>query len=215
VHWSTPSARCGRQLSEDTVPYVYNAAQHSTNGSKPGPAPAPVPAPEALQAGPEEFRNALGHLASGVVLLTAHDPEDGPRGEDIGMTATAFLSVSLEPPLVMVSIREDSRMEEALTRVDRWAVSVLAADQRTAAARFAMKGRVSDRLLFADLPHRRGEASGAPVVDGALATVECRTEQRISAGDHVLLIGRVLSARVSGPDRGPLVYFRGQYRQLS
>ena len=189
---------------------MYNAAQHSPHGSSTG----PTPAQEALQATPEEFRTALGHLASGVVLLTAHDPEDGPRGEDIGMTATAFLSVSLEPPLVMVSVREDSRMEEALTRVDTWAVSVLAADQRTTAARFAMKGRVSDRLLFADLPHRRGEASGAPLVDGALATVECRTEQRIPAGDHVLLIGRVLSALVPGPEQGPLVYFRGQYRRL-
>ncbi|MFC1409418.1 flavin reductase family protein [Streptacidiphilus sp. N1-12] len=189
---------------------MYNAAHPSASSSSTGPA-----APTAvLQATPEEFRAALGHLASGVVLLTAHDPEDGPRGEDMGMTATAFLSVSLDPPLVLVSVREDSRMEEALTRIDRWAVSVLGADQRTTAARFAMKGRVSDRLLFADLPHRRGEASGAPLVDGALATVECRTEQRISAGDHVLLIGRVLSARVSADDGGPLLYFRGQYRQL-
>ncbi|MFC1415378.1 flavin reductase family protein [Streptacidiphilus cavernicola] len=189
---------------------MYNAAQHSANGSGTGPTAAPEP----RQATPEEFRAALGQLASGVVLLTAHDPEDGPRGEDLGMTATAFLSVSLEPPLVLVSVREDSRMEEALSRVDTWAVSVLGADQRPAAARFAMKGRVSDRLLFADLPHRRGDASGAPLVDGALATVECRTEQRIPAGDHVLLIGRVLAARVPGSEQGPLLYFRGQYRQL-
>jgi flavin reductase (DIM6/NTAB) family NADH-FMN oxidoreductase RutF len=210
VHWSTPFARCGRAPTEDTVRYVYNAAHPAPHGSS----TAPTPAPEAPQATAEEFRAALGHLASGVVLLTAHDPEDGPRGEDVGMTATAFLSVSLEPPLVMVSVREDSRMEDVLSRVDHWAVSVLAADQRTAAARFAMKGRVSDRLLFADLPHHRGETSAAPLADGALATVECRTEQRIAAGDHVLLIGRVLSARVSGPEEGPLVYCRGQYRQL-
>jgi flavin reductase (DIM6/NTAB) family NADH-FMN oxidoreductase RutF len=105
-------------------------------------------------------------------------------------------------------------MEEALSRIDRWAVSVLGADQRTAAARFAMKGRISDRLLFADLPHHRGEASGAPLADGALATVECRTEQRIPAGDHVLLIGRVLSARVAAEEGGPLLYFRGAYRSL-
>jgi len=105
-------------------------------------------------------------------------------------------------------------MEEALSRVDRWAVSILGDDQRTTAARFAMKGRVSDRLLFADLAHERGPESGAPLVTGALATVECRTEQRISAGDHVLLIGRVLEARVGAERGGPLVYFRGQYRQL-
>lgn len=172
------------------------------------------PEPAEPQATPEEFRAALGQLASGVVLLAVHDPEEGARGEDIGMTATAFMSVSLEPPLVLVSVREDSRMDDTLSRVDRWAVSVLAAGQRVTAARFAMKGRVSDRLLFADLPHERGPASGAPLVSDALATVECRTEQRISAGDHVLLIGRVLSARVGRPDGGPLMYFQGQYRQL-
>ncbi|QMU67460.1 flavin reductase family protein [Streptacidiphilus sp. P02-A3a] len=172
------------------------------------------PEPAEPQATPEEFRAALGQLASGVVLLAVHDPEDGARGEDIGMTATAFMSVSLEPPLVLVSVREDSRMDDTLSRVDHWAVSVLAAGQRVTAARFAMKGRVSDRLLFADLPHERGPASGAPLVSDALATVECRTEQRISAGDHVLLIGRVLSARVGRPSGGPLTYFQGQYRQL-
>ena len=210
MHWSTPFARCGRAPTEDTVRYVYNAAHPSPHGSS----TAPAPAPEAPQATPEQFRAALGQLASGVVLLTAHDPEEGARGEDVGMTATAFLSVSLEPPLVMVSVREDSRMEDVLSRVDHWAVSVLDTGRRTTAARFAMKGRVSDRLLFADLPHHRGEASAAPLVDGALATVECRTEQRISAGDHVLLIGRVLSAEVAAAEGSPLLYFRGQYRRL-
>ena len=205
--------RCGRRPGEDTVRSVYEAASPSPHGSSASGSAAAMAA-EAAEATPEAFRAALGQLASGVVLLTAHDPEDGPRGEDIGMTATAFLSVSLEPPLVLVSVREDSRMEEALTRVDHWAVSVLGADQRQTAARFAMKGRISDRLLFADLPHHRGPASGAPLVDGALATVECRTEQRISAGDHVLLIGRVLDARIAHHDGGPLVYFRGQYRGL-
>ncbi|QMU79984.1 flavin reductase family protein [Streptacidiphilus sp. PB12-B1b] len=185
------------------------AADHSAD-----PAAGTAAAPGPGEVGPEEFRAALGQLASGVVLLTAHDPEEGARGEDIGMTATAFLSVSLEPPLVLVSVREDSRMEETLSRVDHWAVSVLAAEQRVTAARFAMKGRVSDRLLFAELPHERGAASGAPLATGALATVECRTEQRIPAGDHVLLIGRVLSARIAGPENGPLMHFRGQYRQL-
>ncbi|MEZ0065062.1 flavin reductase (DIM6/NTAB) family NADH-FMN oxidoreductase RutF [Streptacidiphilus sp. MAP12-20] len=181
---------------------VYDAATTATT------------VPTTTEASPEEFRAALGQLASGVVLVTAHDADEGPRGEDVGMTATAFLSVSLEPPLVMVSVREDSRMEEVLTRVDRWAVSVLSADQRTTAARFAMKGRVSDRLLFAELPHRRGALTGAPLVEGALATVECRTVDRIPAGDHVLVIGHVLEAHVGAPAGGPLVYFRGQYRHL-
>ncbi|MFJ6217038.1 flavin reductase family protein [Streptomyces sp. NPDC092296] len=169
----------------------------------------------ALEATPDEFRAALSRLTAGVVLLTAHDPEDGPRGEDVGMTATAFLSVSLEPPLVLVSVREDSRMDELLSRVDHWAVSILDDGHRRVAAKFAMRGRVSDRLLFADTPHRRGTASGAPLVEGALATVECVTEQRIAAGDHTLLIGRVLTAHLPSPDARPLLYFRGGYRTLT
>ena len=162
----------------------------------------------------DQFRVAMSRLASGVVLVTAFDPEDGPRGEDVGMTATAFMSVSLDPPLVMVSVRNDSRMDELLERQPLWAVSVLSESQRHIAGRFAMKGRVSDRLLFADIPYVRGKESGAPLVGGALATLECRTEQRVTAGDHTLVIGRVLSASLPSANGGPLTYFRGRYRQL-
>ncbi|MFG2307477.1 flavin reductase family protein [Streptomyces sp. NPDC048566] len=159
----------------------------------------------------------MSRLASGVVLVTAREPalsDDGPRGEDVGMTATAFLSVSLDPPLVMVSLREGSRMDDLLDEQPLWGVSVLSESQRHIAGRFAMKGRVSDRLLFEDVPHERGEASGALLMGGCLATLECRTEQRVPAGDHTLVIGRVLTARVPSADGGPLTYFRGRYRQL-
>ncbi|MDH6133889.1 flavin reductase (DIM6/NTAB) family NADH-FMN oxidoreductase RutF [Kitasatospora sp. MAA4] len=175
---------------------------------------SPQPAAASL-ATPDEFRAALSQLAAGVALLTVHDQGEAGPAEDAGMTATSFLSVSLEPPLVLVSVREDSRMDELLSRVDLWAVSLLGERHRTVASRFAMKGRLSDRLLFADTPHHRGPATGAPLVEGALATVECRTEQRIAAGDHTLLIGRVLEARVPSPDGPPLLYFRGGYRHLA
>ncbi|HSX96649.1 MAG TPA: flavin reductase family protein [Streptomyces sp.] len=166
----------------------------------------------------DEFRAAMSRLAAGVVLVTAHeaalDP-DGPRGEDVGMTATSFMSVSLDPPLVMVSLREGSRMDDLLAEQPLWAVSVLSEHQRTAAARFAMKNRVSDRLLFEGLAHSRGETTGALLLDGALATLECRTEQRVTAGDHTLVIGRVLVSTVAGANASPLTYFRGRYRQLA
>jgi flavin reductase (DIM6/NTAB) family NADH-FMN oxidoreductase RutF len=168
----------------------------------------------------EEFRAAMSRLASGVVLVTAQepplDPDDplAPRGEDVGMTATAFMSVSLDPPLVLVSLREGSRMDDLLDEQPLWAVSVLSESQRHIAGRFAMKGRVSDRLLFADIPCLRGAATGAPLVGGALATLECRTEQRVPAGDHTLVIGRVLTASLPSADGGPLAYFKGRYRQL-
>ncbi|KUJ65239.1 reductase [Streptomyces albus subsp. albus] len=161
----------------------------------------------------DEFRAAMSRLAAGVVLVTAHDPEDAP-GEDVGMTATAFVSVSLDPPLVMVSVRTESRMDDLLARQPLWAVSLLSEKQRQIAGRFAMKGRISDRLLFQDLPHRRGEASGAPLVEEALAQLECRTEQRVTAGDHTLVVGRVLTAATPSVEGGPLTYFRGRYRRL-
>ncbi|MFF4759652.1 flavin reductase family protein [Streptomyces sp. NPDC001292] len=168
----------------------------------------------------EEFRAAMSRLAAGVVLVTAQepplDPDDpqAPAGEDAGMTATAFMSVSLDPPLALVSLREGSRMDDLLAEQPLWAVSVLADSQHTVAGRFAMKGRVSDRLLFRDLPHTRGEVSGAPLLTDALATLELRTEQRVTAGDHTLVIGRVLTARLPGTDGEPLLYYRGRYRRL-
>ncbi|MEU4213381.1 flavin reductase family protein [Streptomyces sp. NPDC026206] len=163
----------------------------------------------------DEFRAALARLAAGVVLVTAHDPEDGPRGEDVGMTATAFMSVSLEPPLVMVSVRNGSRMDDLLEHQPVWGVSVLSESQRHIAGRFAMKGRISDRLLFEDIAYERGGTSGAPLVRGALSVLECRTEQRVVAGDHTLVIGRVLRADTPSSESGPLTYFRGRYRFLT
>ncbi|MGV9244290.1 flavin reductase family protein [Streptomyces sp. NPDC003710] len=165
----------------------------------------------------DEFRAAMSRLATGVVLVTAYEPAldpEGPSGEDVGMTANAFMSVSLDPPLVLVSLREGSRMDDLLAEQSLWAVSVLTESQRHIAGRFAMKGRISDRLLFEDIACVRGEASGAPLVGGALATLECRTEQRVRAGDHTLVIGRVLTARVPSAEGGPLLYFRGRYRHL-
>ncbi len=170
-----------------------------------------MPDPRATE---EEFRAAMSRLAAGVSLLAAHDPEEGVAGEDVGMTATAFLSVSLDPPLVLVSVRTGSRMDDVLERQPLWAVSVLSEEQRQIAGRFAMRGRLSDRLLFADLGARHGAASGAPLVGDALAVVECRTRSRIPAGDHTLVLGDVLTAGTPHPGAHPLVHFKGRYHVL-
>jgi flavin reductase (DIM6/NTAB) family NADH-FMN oxidoreductase RutF len=173
--------------------------------------------PHAVGVSDDEFRAAMSRLAAGVVLVTAREAPlapDGPRGEDAGMTATAFLSVSLDPPLVLVSVRSGSRMDDLLEEQPLWAASLLADNQRHIAGLFAMKGRLSDRLLFQDVPHRRGEVSGAPLITGSIASLECRTEQRVEAGDHTLVIGRVLAADLSNSAGGPLTYFKGRYRRL-
>ncbi|MFF0449039.1 flavin reductase family protein [Streptomyces sp. NPDC004609] len=186
------------------------------SGPDPDPATAILQAaiPHAEGVSNEEFRAAMSRLAAGVVLVTARDVDAGPRGEDAGMTATAFVSVSLDPPLVMVSLRNGSRMDDLLCEQPLWGVSVLSQSQRHIAGRFAMKGRVSDRLLFEDIPYTRGEVSGALLVRGALATLECRTEQRVPAGDHTLVIARVLEVGLPSAEGGPLTYFRGRYRHL-
>lgn len=189
-----------------------NRASTTPGAPRARPAEPAVPHPEGVSE--EEFRAAMARLASGVVLVTAHDEEDGPLGAPAGMTATAFVSVSLDPPLVLVSVRTGSRMDELLERQPRWAASLLTDRQRPLAGRFAMKGRLSDRLLFQEVPHRLGDVSGAPLVHGALAALECRTEQRVPAGDHTLVIARVLATHLPAAEGGPLLYQQGRYRRL-
>lgn len=163
----------------------------------------------------EEFKKALSHFASGVTVVTARSVDGGGRGgEDVAMTATAFVSVSLEPPLVLVSVGEGSRMYDLLTRQDEWAVSILNEHQSHVASRFAIRGRVSDRLLFEDLPKHRGATTGALILDGALSAVECRTVSRVPAGDHLLVVGLVVAAEHPAPEAKPLLYFAGRYRGL-
>ncbi len=179
-----------------------------------GPATAPVLG----HVDPDAFKAALSRFTAGVVVVTARETDessDTASGDDVGMTATAFLSVSLEPPLVLVSIRHQARMREVLDNQPLWAVSLLSQSQRHIAGRFAIPGRVSDRLMFADIPHRAGPLTGAPLVGGALATLECRTHQIVEAGDHCLVIGEVLAANLPSPDGLPLLHFRGRYRSLA
>lgn len=204
-----PAGRAGYR------PDVSNAAQqHQTAPAVPSHR-QPAPMPHAGGVSEDEFRAAMARLAAGVVLVSAYDADEGTGGEPVGMTATAFMSVSLDPPLVLVSVRDGSRMDELLDHQPLWAASLLTDAQRQTAGRFAMTGRLSDRLMFSGLPHKLGEETGAPLVDGALATLECRTEQRIPAGDHTLVIGRVLTAALPHADNaGPLLYFRGRYRAM-
>lgn len=161
-------------------------------------------------AGAAEYRATMGHLAAGVCLVTSE-----LDGEDVGMTATALCSVSLEPPTLLVSVGDGSRMAEAMAQSDTWAVSILPAGADGIAARFASRGRPSDRLLLADLAWHRGPVTGHPLLDGALAGLECRTHDRVVVADHTLVIARVVGVYASSPRSGPLVHFRGRYRTLA
>jgi flavin reductase (DIM6/NTAB) family NADH-FMN oxidoreductase RutF len=154
--------------------------------------------------------DVLTAFASGVTLVTVADGRD-----DVGTTVSAFCPVSGDPPLVAVSLIAGSYPAELLGRVDRFAVTVLAAGQRMLAGRFAASGRPGARLLLDGVPHRRGTLSGALIPTAGLASLECEAEQRVEAGDHLLVIARVLDVPYVAEAGQPLIRFRGKYPPLS
>lgn len=147
----------------------------------------------------------LADFASGVTVVTTR-----VRGVAHAMTATAFCSVSLEPPLVLVCVSQQSRFHAAVTGSDAWAVSLLSGQQAEIARHFANRGREL-RTQFDAVPHTVGAGSGAPLVDGALAWLECTTHARHGGGDHTILVGRVRWVGWNPEVGQPLTYYRGAY----
>lgn len=147
---------------------------------------------------PKDFRRVLGSFASGVTVVAAE-----VEGAIHGMTASAFISVSMDPPLVLVSVSRKAHLHPLVARAGAFTVSFLGAHQAAVSNHFA--GRPDPTL---DLSWRRTEP-GAPVLADALATLDCTLEQAIDAGDHTLYVGRVRA--LDAVDGDPLTYFRGRY----
>jgi flavin reductase (DIM6/NTAB) family NADH-FMN oxidoreductase RutF len=133
------------------------------------------------------FRETLAHFASGVTVVTAETP-DGP----IGFTATGFTSVSLTPPLVLVCIDEEASAHDAVVHAAHFGVSILGLEQSWVALQFARSG--IDR--FHGVPLREVRGGRAPLIEGALAHLECRKHARYVEGDHTIVVGEVLAADV-------------------
>ena len=149
---------------------------------------------------PVDFRNAMARFASGVTVVTAQDGE----GKPVGFTASAFSSLSLNPPLVLVCLEKRADCWDAFMAAERFAVSILAAGQWDTAMRFATKG--IDK--FAGAPLTAGELTGLPLVSDALVHLECRIFDRPDGGDHTILVGEVL--RAVSTEREPLLHFNRQ-----
>ena len=153
---------------------------------------------------PDSFRSVLGRFASGITVLTAIDS----NGRDVGMTVSAFSSVSLHPPLVQACVDRSASMFDALMTAERFGVNVLAAEQEALSRRFA---DIDASHRFEGLGYFRGE-SGVVLLDDALAHVECTVVARHEAGDHTLFVAEV--ERATARDARPLLYYRGGYAQL-
>ncbi|MGA7616563.1 MAG: flavin reductase family protein [Thermoanaerobaculia bacterium] len=151
---------------------------------------------------PARFRQALGHFASGVTVVTTE-----AEGVRHGMTVSAFCSLSLEPPLVLICIDKDASLHPVITSAANFAVNVLSADQDLHSRRFASRGDEK----FEGIATHPGTL-GAPLLDGALARIECRVHDRFDGGDHSIVVGEVVHAEIEEGD--PLIYFRGGYAEL-
>lgn len=161
-----------------------------------------------MPADSQSFRRAAGLFATGVTIVTART-----AGVDHAMTANSFTSVSLDPLLVLVSVAKTARWHAAVTEAQVFGVSVLAADQGATSKLFAARGRPLDARA-AGVGFHEGVVTGVVLFDAALATFECRVQDRHDAGDHTLVVGAVLAVDTPEPEAAPLVFFRGAYHTL-
>ncbi len=148
-----------------------------------------------------EFRRILGHWATGVAVVTTRLPDGRPWG----LTANAFASVSLHPPLVLVCVDLTSDTHAGLRAAGFFAVSVLSAEQERLARRFA-DGQLADKFEGVAW---RPEATGAPVLEDVTAWVDCRVRAEHPAGDHSIFVGEVVAGDAAAAP--PLLFYRGGY----
>ncbi len=150
-----------------------------------------------------EFRDAMGQFCTGVVIVAGLD-----EGEMAGFAAQSFVSLSLEPPLIAVCPAKSSTSWPRIRDTGHFCINVLSDDQRRVSETFAQSGQV------ADIGWRAG-VSGAPILHGVLAYVDCALDAEHDAGDHTIAIGRVLDVDILNGSGSPLLFFRGEYGGLS
>lgn len=150
-----------------------------------------------------EFRNALSRFASGVTVVVSKDAEERLHG----ITVSAFSSVSLSPPLVLICVEKTTGSHAALAETEHFTVNVLSSDQQDISQKFASWNLEK----FDGLDMTMGEL-GLPMVNGCLANLECTISRIIDAGDHSIFVGEVAHAYIFDGD--PLIYFRSDYRGL-
>jgi 3-hydroxy-9,10-secoandrosta-1,3,5(10)-triene-9,17-dione monooxygenase reductase component len=153
-----------------------------------------------------DFRTTLGHFASGVVIVAARH-----QGRPVGLSVQSFASLSLDPPLVSLSVSLTSTTWPAIAEEGRFCASILSADQEALCRRFAVSG--ADK--FASVPWTASPRTGSPRIDGALAWVDCGIQSEYQAGDHRLIVADVLDLARGGRPGPPLLFYQGSFGTLS
>ncbi len=153
------------------------------------------------------FRDVMGTFATGVTVVTLN-VDDEPRG----MTANAVVSLSLDPPLVVVCVQDGGSMHPLFDRADAFGVNILAADQRAISDLFASHGEPEEPMD--GFEYTIGSA-GVPLLTGTLAHAQCRITDRMPGGDHTIVIGEAVEVGFGAEDAAPLVFYRGGYRDLA
>jgi 3-hydroxy-9,10-secoandrosta-1,3,5(10)-triene-9,17-dione monooxygenase reductase component len=161
-----------------------------------------------IEIAPDVFRRVMGHFVTGVTVVTTLS-DSGPQG----ITVNALSSISLEPPLVMVALDRRRFITPAVRLSGRYAVNVLSEDQRALSDCFAGAPVEPGRDAFCGASWTKG-STGLPLIDGAIATLECTVVQTFEAGDHELFIGRVDAMANAEPHPMPLLYYRRQYLRI-
>jgi flavin reductase len=157
---------------------------------------------------PDLFRTAMAQFASGVTVVTTVQ-----GGVDHAMTANAFTSVSLDPPLVLVCVDKSTRFHQAVALSRFWGASILGGEQLEPARWLAIRGRQLAGQLDT-VAHRRGEHTGAALLEESLCRLECRTWEMYDGGDHTIVVGEVVGLDLARPDAAAMVYFRGGFATL-
>ncbi|WP_171056447.1 flavin reductase family protein [Paenibacillus sinopodophylli] len=154
-----------------------------------------------------EWRGTMGKFATGVTVITTIDEQGSP----VGMTANAFTSLSLDPPMVLICVDNKSDTLAKLLASNKYCVNILADNQEEVSRKFARKGGPEK---FEDAAYRLGE-SGVPVLEGCLVSVECQVKEAVQGGDHVVLLGEGLHIHQTESETQPLLFYRGKYEKLN
>jgi len=146
------------------------------------------------------FRDAMGRFATGITIVTMDD-----EGKDRGMTVNAFMSISLEPKLIAISIDHTASMYDKLMKADTFGVSVLKDNQQDYSMIFARQKEADGPIPFEYL-------DGVPVIENSLAALSCKVYKKVEAGDHTIILGEVTELKIESGE--PVIFYGGKYRNL-